>query len=119
MINSNQISVSWVTPQSIINQGVSQYHIAVTPLCSAAAMVTTQRFTATPSDPSSITISTLGNLILTMNIIIDISVIYNYILLDALMLYQVQVSVTVCMYTVDVYNQTVQTPGGKRLIDFL
>ena len=41
------------------------------------------------------------------------------LLLDALMLYQVQVSVTVCMYTVDVYNQTIQTPGGKRLIGFL
>ena len=31
------------------------------------------------------------------------------------MLYQVQVSVTVCMYTIDVYNQTVQTPGGKEV----
>ena len=74
MINSNQISVSWVTPQSIIDQGVSQYHIVVTPLCSAASTVTTQGFTATPSDPSSIAISTLGNLNTNIMYIVDISV---------------------------------------------
>ena len=62
VIDSNQISVSWMTPQSIIDQGVSQYQIVVTPLCSAQGMTGTQRFTTTPPAPSSITISTLGKL---------------------------------------------------------
>lgn len=62
VINSNQMSLSWTTPQSVIDQGVSQYQISVTPLCSTGATTATQTFTASPSDPSSITISSLGKL---------------------------------------------------------
>ena len=58
VVNSNQISVTWVTPQSIIDQGVSLYQIMITPLCLNGG--DTRTFTATPSDPSSITLSGLG-----------------------------------------------------------
>ena len=61
IVNSNQISVTWMTPQSIIDQGVSRYQIMITPLCLSGG--TAQTFTATPSDPSSITLSGLGKLI--------------------------------------------------------
>ena len=60
IINSNQISVTWMTPQLIANQGVSVYRISVTPLCSTGGVP--QTFIATPSDPSSITLSGLGEL---------------------------------------------------------
>lgn len=58
VINSNQISVTWMTPQSVANQGVSLYQIEITPLCLNGGA--TRTFTATPSDPSSITLSGLG-----------------------------------------------------------
>ena len=60
IVNSNQISVTWVTPQSVIDQGVSLYQIMITPLCLNGG--DTRTFTATPSDPSSITLSGLGKL---------------------------------------------------------
>ena len=60
IVNSNQISVTWMTPQSIIDQGVSLYQIMITPVCLNGGA--TQTFTATPSDPSSITLSGLGKL---------------------------------------------------------
>jgi hypothetical protein len=59
-INSNQISVTWTTPQSVIDQGVSLYQIMITPLCINGGA--TRTFTATPSDPSSITLSGLGKM---------------------------------------------------------
>ena len=60
VLNSNQMLVSWMTPQSLIDQGVSLYVIAVTPLCSSGSVAVTQMFTATPSDSSSMTISDLS-----------------------------------------------------------
>ena len=60
IVNSNQISVTWMTPQSVIDQGVSLYQIMITPLCLNGGA--TRTFTATPSDPSSITLSGLGKL---------------------------------------------------------
>ena len=59
VVNSNQILVSWTTPQLVTDQGVSQYQIVVTRVCSTG-VATTRQFTATPSDPSSVTISSLG-----------------------------------------------------------
>ena len=60
IVNSNQISVTWTTPQSVIDQGISLYQIMITPVCLNGGA--TQTFTATPSDPSSITLSGLGKL---------------------------------------------------------
>ena len=62
VVNSSQIRLSWITPQSLIDQGLSQYQITVTSQCSTGEVSAPQRFTVTPSDPSSLTISGLGKI---------------------------------------------------------
>ena len=141
VVNSNQISVTWVTPQSIIDQGVSLYQIMITPLCLNGG--DTRTFTATPSDPSSITLSGLGKwrlyiatlfcfrvvdvrsfnvvgfMLLHSNVKVEPSLHYLIIciwpLLDALSLYRLRVIAVICQFNVEVYNQTVQTAGGKLI----
>lgn len=60
VVSSTEITVSWVTPQSITDQGVTQYQVAVTSLCSAQGVLPTQLFTITTLEEPSLNISGLG-----------------------------------------------------------
>ena len=60
VISSTEITVSWVTPQSVIDQGLTQYQVAVTSRCSAQGVLPTQVFTITPVEEPSLNISGLG-----------------------------------------------------------
>lgn len=60
VVGSTEISISWVTPQSIIDQGVTQYQVAVTSFCTANGVLPTQLFTVTPLEEPSLNISGLG-----------------------------------------------------------
>lgn len=60
VVNSTEITVSWVTPQSIIDQGVTQYQVAITSVCSAQGILPTQLFTISPIEEPVLNISGLG-----------------------------------------------------------
>ena len=70
------MSISWTTPQSLVDQGVSLYEIAVTPLCSSGGVAVSRTFTATQSDPSSMTITDLGKL--TVDIVVKFLTSFYY-----------------------------------------
>ena len=58
--SSTEIMVSWLTPQSVIDQGVTQYQVAVTSRCSAQNVMPTQVFTIGPMEEPYLNISGLG-----------------------------------------------------------
>ena len=60
VISSTEIMVSWLIPQSVIDQGVTQYQVAVTSRCSAQNVLPTQVFTISPIEEPSLIISGLG-----------------------------------------------------------
>ena len=60
VVGSTEILVSWVTPQSIIDQGVTRYQVAVTSFCSVEGVLPTQLYTITPQEEPSLNISNLG-----------------------------------------------------------
>ena len=60
VVGSTEILVSWVTPQSIIDQGVTRYQVAVTSFCSVEGVLPTQLYTITPQEAPSLNISDLG-----------------------------------------------------------
>ena len=54
------LSVSWITPQEIMNQGLSGYQLAVTAQCFTNAMPTPpQVFNIQPQEPPSQRVTTL------------------------------------------------------------
>lgn len=62
MVGSTEIFVSWVTPVSIIDQGVARYQVAVTSFCSTEGVLPTQLYTITPQEEPALNISGLGNM---------------------------------------------------------
>ena len=64
VVSSAEIFVSWVTPQSITDQAVSLYQVAVTSVCSTQGVFPTQLFTISPQEASSLNVSGLGKLYL-------------------------------------------------------
>lgn len=112
MVGSTEISVSWVTPQSIIDQGVTRYQVAVTSFCSVEGVLPTQLYTITPQEEPSLNISDLGKHLIYVRCANQLMC-CRCTHIDPLAPYQVRMTVEICLSVVEVYNSIVQTQGRK------
>ena len=113
VVGSTEIFVSWVIPQSIIDQGVARYQVAVTSFCSTEGVLPTQLYTITPQEEPALNISGLGNIHVTFCQICKPIYKPNVYIIDPLAPYQVRMTVEICLSVVEVYNSIVQTQGCK------
>ena len=60
VVNENTLRITWMTPQSVINQGVAEYTIAVTSSCLTGDAVTPpQQFVVSPLQTPIVTVQNL------------------------------------------------------------
>lgn len=112
----SSLSVSWTVPQDVLDQGITQFQVAVSAQCYDDDRITPPQLSVSgPDDPPTQLVTGLGNDLKMQNKInVIIIVLFVILISDRFVPYVVRLSAVICQSSVLVYNEIAFTEERKH-----